>query len=278
MMASYHLLLAVFAPFSLRYFFTSFQHCLKLNWVFCFASFASLFSPLVHSFAPLARSFYKFSHCLLPIYKFTHCSFFKLIVHFTSAFIDPFASMFIVHSTSVFTTHFASMLTAPSISSFVVCLMCKPTLVFHFACRVFFIFFPLFVVVVTSITILFFPFLCFVFLVIFLFCYNLHHKFILFSFFALFLKLFVVFFCFLFYCVWSFVVVGCMLHHYGFFCTIALHLDLLLLNSLLMRLASQVFFSLLFVLSLGLFVIFLCFLIYYVWFCCCCRSHTPSIL
>jgi hypothetical protein len=46
----------------------------------------------------------------------------------------------------------------------------------------------------------------------------------------------------LFYCVWSFVVVGCMFHHYEFFCIIALHLDLLSLNSLLMWLTSQVFF------------------------------------
>lgn len=176
-MASYHLLLAVFAPFSLRYFVTSFQHCLKLNWVFCFASFASLFSPSLHSFAPLTCSFYKFSHCLLPIYKFgcyqlyklTHCSFFKLTIYCTSALAAPFASTFIVHSTSVLTTHFASMFDAPSISSFVVRLMCKPILVFHSACRVFFVFFPLFVVVMTLITILFFPFLCFVFLVIFCF-------------------------------------------------------------------------------------------------------------
>lgn len=112
MMASYHLLLADFAPFSLRYFFTSFQHCLKLNWVFCFASSASLFSPsrcihLLHSlalFASLVIACYPYTSLVAT--NFTSL----LVVHFSSSlFILQVCSLFLLQAHSLFILQMCSL-------------------------------------------------------------------------------------------------------------------------------------------------------------------------
>jgi hypothetical protein len=94
----------------------------------------------------------------------------------------------------------------------------------------------------------------------------------------LFLGLFFIFLCFSICCVWFFVIASSTFHHCGVvFFFLALHLNLLSMNSLLLQPPLQVFSFPILWLSLGIFCFpsflnLLCVVFYY------CKSHAPSLL